>query len=168
MRKIYFIIGASGAGKTTATQELEKSRADIKFFYPDKEFEVPSLEEMTEKYGSPSDWQKAKTVEWVAYVKEKYLKDSPVVIETQSRGEFIELACKENGIQDYEIILFDCNDKTRNDRLLERGQPELVNENMNNWAKFLREDSQKRGAKVIDTSNLSREEAVKVLSEMLA
>jgi len=42
MNKIYFLIGASGVGKTATAEMLEKERKDLYFCYPDKEEIIPS------------------------------------------------------------------------------------------------------------------------------
>ena len=167
MKKLYFVIGASGAGKTTATRALEKKRTDIQFCFPDKEHKIPSVEEMIKEYGNTSNWQKAKTIEWVKNIKGKYLNEKPVVLDMQTRYEFIEIACKENNIDNYKVILFDCEDLIRNKRIHTRGQPYLVNPDMDNWARFLREDSKKRNVEIMDTSNIPIEEMGNVLEKVL-
>ena len=167
MNKIYFLIGASGAGKTTAAKVLENKRTDIYFYYPDQEQEIPSMEEMVKQYGSTSTWQQIKTIERVKDVKEKNLHTKPVLIDTQSRFDFIKEACDKNGIENYQVILFDCQDSIRNQRLHVRGQPELINEKMDGWAKFLREDCQKHGCAIVDTSNLTVEVMTNSLEKAL-
>src|SRR3989338_1350584 len=167
MNKIYFIIGASGAGKTTTARELEKKRTDIQFCYPDKEQYIPSEEEIVKQYGSSINWQKAKTIEWVKSIKEKYLNEKAVLMDTQSRYEFIETACAENNINDFQVILFDCEDKIRNQRIHTRGQPHLANPKMDDWARFLREDAKKHNCFIINTSNMSVEETVISLENSL-
>ncbi|GAB6091681.1 nSTAND3 domain-containing NTPase [Spirochaeta dissipatitropha] len=59
---IYFITGASGVGKTTLVANLKNQYSEKAwdFFHFDS-IGVPSLEEMEEKYGSGSEWQKAMT-----------------------------------------------------------------------------------------------------------
>ena len=167
MDKIYFIIGASCAGKTNTARELEKKRTDIQFFSPDKEQYIPSEEEMVKQYGSSSNWQKAKTIEWVKSIKEKYLNEKAVLMDTQSRYEFIETACAENYINDFQVILFDCENQARNQRIHTRGQPHLANPKMDDWARFLREDAKKHNWIIIDTSNMSVEETVISLENSL-
>lgn len=167
MNKLYFVIGASGAGKTTATTTLQNKRQDIQFCYPDKEQKVPSTEEMIEQYGSTDNWQKEKTIEWVKNIKEKYLKDKPVVLDTQTRCEFIEIACNKNTIKDYQVILFNCEDTIRNKRIHTRGQPHLANPKMDDWARFLREDIIKHNGIMIDTSTLTIEEMTTELEKVL-
>jgi len=167
MKKLYIIIGASGAGKTTAARALENKRSDIQFCYPDKEQYIPSEEEMLKEYGSSSNWQKAKTIEWVKSIKEKYLNEKAVLMDTQSRYEFIETACAENNIKDFQVILFDCEDLIRNQRIHTRGQPHLANPKMDDWARFLREDAKKHNCIIIDTTDMSVKDAGTSLEEVL-
>lgn len=167
MYKLYFLIGASGVGKTTASSLLENKRKDIRFIYPDKESIVPSKEEMIKQFGSVENWQKHKTVERVKRIKDEFLNSQPVLIDTQSRFEFIKEACKENHINNLQVILFDCEDSTRNERLNKRGQPHLINQDMDNWAKFLREDCKKNNCTVIDTTNLAINEMADILESVM-
>ncbi len=77
MHKIYFLIGASGVGKTTAVISLEKRRNDIKFIYEDreknKESIVLSKEEIIKLFGSIENWQKNNTIERVKKLKKSIL-----------------------------------------------------------------------------------------------
>jgi hypothetical protein len=59
----------------------------------------------------------------------------------------------------YTLILIDCDDRTRARRLLEdRQQPELVTDDMMNWARYLRLEAQAHGYEILDTSTLSLHE----------
>ena len=167
MNKLYFLIGASGVGKTTATKLLENRRTEIKFIYPDREKVVPSKEEMVKLFGSAENWQKHETIERVKRIKDEFLNNQPVLIDTQSRFEFIKNACEENKINNFQVILFDCEDSTRNNRLNQRGQPHLINQDMDNWAKFLREDCKKNNCIIINTTNLTIIEMTDVLENAL-
>ncbi len=82
---------------------------------------MPSIEEMEAKYGGPEEWQKAKTVEWVWIIKRDFLSDTHILFDGQTKPSFIEKACRENGIKEFEVILFDCSDKERKRRLVARG-----------------------------------------------
>ena len=167
MNKLYFIIGASGTGKTTAVRMLEARKPEgLAFCYSD-DIPVPSFEEMRDKYGSVENWQQAKTEIWVSDIKQRLIPNSSVVFDGQSRQSFIIEACAKNQIENYEIILFDCSDNVREDRLVNRGNPELVNQDMMNWAKYLREESKKRGDIIIDTSNFKIGEAADRLAEQI-
>jgi hypothetical protein len=61
----------------------------------------------------------------------------------------------------YLPILVDCDDETRSRRLLlERKQPELANERMMNWARYLRHEAMGRGCEILDTSMLSLDQCI--------
>ena len=52
--------------------------------------------------------------------------------------------------------LADCDDETRSKRLInERKQPELANDDMMSWARYLRRESKQSGCEILDTSSLS-------------
>ena len=167
MNKLYFLIGASGVGKTTASSLLENKRKDIKFIYPDKEMVIPSKEEMINLFGSVENYQKDQTVKRVKRIKDEFLNNQPVLIDTQSRFEFIKNACKENQIDNFQVILFDCEDSIRNERLHMRGQPHLINQDMDNWAKFLREDCKKNKCVIVDTTSLKIHEMMESLENII-
>lgn len=163
LKKIFFLIGASGSGKTTATKELERrGLANFKILYFDS-IGIPSIEEMEAKHGGPEEWQKIKTIEWVKVIKKDVLPDSHVLFDGQTRPSFIEKACHKSGIKEFEIILFDCSDEERTRRLVARGQANLANENMMNWARYLRKECQDRGYLIIDTTHMKIEEMVSQL-----
>jgi len=152
MKKIVFIIGASGSGKTTVAKELEKtSLSDFKIIYFDS-IGVPSFDEMIEKYQSPEEWQRVKTFEWVEIIKTQFISSTNVILDGQIRPEFIEAACTHFKIESYEIILFDCENAERTKRLVKRGHAELANEQMMNWASYLRRVSQEQGYPILDTT----------------
>ncbi len=62
MNKIFFIIGASGAGKITVVEKIEKMLPEFKTIYFDS-IGIPSFEEMNQHYGGPEEFQRVKTVE---------------------------------------------------------------------------------------------------------
>jgi dephospho-CoA kinase len=166
-KKVFFIIGASGSGKTTVTAALDAAYPSIfKVIYFDSSG-VPSVEEMRRKYNGPEEWQKINTFRWVKFIKERFLTQTNVILDGQIKPEFIEKACLENNISTYEVILFDCTDEERKKRLIARGDPELVNEQMINWAKYLRQESQKRSYRIIDNTNLTQEETLFQLLEWI-
>lgn len=153
MNTLFFLIGASGGGKTTAAKALEANKIPTLSFYYFDSIGVPSFEEMVKEYGSTDEWQRIKTIEWAQKLKND-LSSTSVVLDAQTRPSFIEEACQKANIKNYAIILFDCSDAVRKDRLTRRNQPELANEQMMNWAAYLRKECAERNAVVIDTSTL--------------
>lgn len=160
---IYFITGASGAGKTTLVSELKAKYADRVdwVFHHFDSIGVPSTEEMTAQFGSPANWQRAKTFEWVDRLLPKYEGKHIVIFEGQVNLDYIKEAFASYDFTDYTTILIDCSDDIMVQRLThDREQPELVNYDMKNWFRFLREQAKKSGAPIIDTSNLTKEQMV--------
>lgn len=167
MNTIYFIIGSSGAGKTTAVKSLEKDNPEeFQFCYFDS-IGVPSPEDMIKNFGSGDNWQKTNTNYWVKKMREESLSIKPAILDGQTRPSFIEEACVENGIEKYKVILFDCKDEVRKHRLIKRGHSELANDQMMNWAKYLREESLTRGYQIIDNTDLTIEESKEKLKTIL-
>lgn len=167
MNTIYFLIGASGSGKTTVTKEIEeKSIEGFKTVYFDS-IGIPSLEEMNEKYNGPEEFQRIKTMEWVKLIKKSILANFNVILDGQTRPGFIKEACLKYHIKSYKIILFDCSDSERIRRLIKRGQPELASENMMNWATYLRKQCQAEHFEIIDTTDLTVEKTYGQLANIL-
>jgi dephospho-CoA kinase len=165
LKKLFFLIGASGSGKTTATKELEKKGLEsFAILYFDS-IGVPSIEEMEAKYGTPEEWQKVKTIEWVQIIQRDFLPTTHVLFDGQIRPSFIENACYENRIGEFEVLLLDCSDEERKRRLIARGHTSLADENMMNWAKYLRKECRDRGYPIIDNTHMRIEETT---SQLLA
>jgi adenylate kinase family enzyme len=166
MHMTYFVIGASGSGKTSAVRELEKAgRTDLKTFLFDT-IGVPSEQEMIERWGSGGGWQRAMTVEWVKRMRSE-LANSNVLLDGQTRPSFIAEACEDNDVKSYKVILIDCSDGVRKARLLQRGQPELTNEQMMEWGRYLLRETEKIGGKIINNDSLSiRETAAAIASNL--
>jgi len=120
---------------------------------------------MAKEYGTSEEWQRVKTIQWGHRLKEA--EGEKIILDAQTRPTFIEEACREVGISDYKIVLFDCSDEVRRERLTRRGQPELASDAMMHWAKFLREKCTGGGCIVIDNSTLSLEESVSALLEVI-
>lgn len=159
LKKIVFLIGASGAGKTTVTKQLaQRNIPHFKILYFDS-IEVPTMQQMEEQYGGPEHWQKIKTMEWIDTIHSQYLPHTQVLFDGQMRPSFIKEACQKKRIKNFEIILFDCSDAERKKRLIERGHEGLADDNMMNWARYLRRECQARGYPSLDTTSISVEEA---------
>lgn len=168
MKKIFFIIGASGSGKTTIVKEIERMMLpNFKTIYFDT-IGVPSVEEMIQNYGGPEEWQKVKTIEWIKQIKHKFLASTNIVFDGQTRPSFIEEGCLSIGIINYKVILLDCSDEERKRRLFARGQEELADDNMMNWARYLRNESKQRGHLIINNTQLPEKETVSQLLNYLS
>lgn len=158
MHRLYFLIGASGVGKTSAMRVLEKRRPDIIFRHFDPIGALP-LEGTVNKSVSGEEWQRQITIYWVKRIKAEWLDHAPVILDGQTRQSFIDEACRLEGLSDYKIVLFHCEDVVRDARVIARGHPDLANSKMANWAKHLRQWALNRGDAVIDTTVLTMEQA---------
>jgi dephospho-CoA kinase len=167
MHRLYFVIGASGVGKTTATKVLEKRQPDIVFRHFDS-IGAPTLEKIVKKSVSGEEWQRQMTIEWVKRIKAESLDHAPVILDGQTRQSFIEEACRLEGLSDYKIVLFHCEDAVRDARVIARGHPELANSKMANWAKHLRQWTLNRGDAIIDTTTLTTDAAADELQRQVS
>ena len=165
---LVILIGASGSGKTTIARAIEHRYAEqVEVFYFDQ-VGVPSVEEMIAQYGSGEGWQRAKTLEWMAKLAQFARSGRKLLFEGQTRFPFLEEGASAAGGLAYFPILVDCDDKTRSKRLtIERKQPELADENMMNWARYLRREAKERGCEIINTSLLSVDEGVSYVMKQL-
>ena|SRR3990167_1050918 len=163
--KIIFITGASGVGKTTLVKELEKRYAseDLSIFYFDT-IGVPSVEKMVEEFGSCEKWQEHATHLWVEKLS-KLADKGAIILEGQFNPYFAIDACRKFGIKNYKFVVVHADRSVREKRLIkQRHQPELVNDNMNTWAEFLKREVLVCNGSVIDTSYSDLE---RVLSELI-
>ena len=154
---ILFISGASGSGKTTLLKEMAHRfplHATACFHFDS--IGVPSVEEMIKVYGSPSEWQKVMTEKWVERLLTEFSDKQHIFFEGQVNLEFIETAFMKHSFKNYKIILIHCDDVIRHERLRDnREQPELINQDMDNWAHFLKRQALERGVPILDSGALS-------------
>jgi len=162
------LIGASRSGKTTIAQAVEAKHAGkISVHYFDH-IGVPSVEQMIADYGSPARWQYAMTVAWMKRLAALAQSQKKLLFEGQMRLAFVTEAAETAGIS-CRSILIDCDDDTRRHRLaVDRGQPELANDEMIGWAAFLRREAITANAEILDTSSLSLDESVAAVIERLS
>lgn len=93
MNKIYFLIGASGSGKTTILKESKTILEKHFYLLHFDSIRVPTFNEMKKQYGSIEEWQKIKTFNRIKKIKIKYLSDLPVIFDAQTRRSFIKEGC---------------------------------------------------------------------------
>ena len=166
MHTMYFVIGASGSGKTSAVRELERSsRPGLKTFFFDS-IGVPSEQERIERWGTGDGWQRAMTIEWMKRIRGE-LANSKAVLDGQTRPSFIAEACEIHEVEFYKVILIDCSEHVRKTRLLQRGQPELANERMMEWARYLKRETMKIGGEIIQNDELSVGETAAALKTIV-
>jgi dephospho-CoA kinase len=151
--RISFLIGASGAGKTAVARRLEaRELASLQICYFDR-IGVPDVSDMIREYGSGEEWQRVKTHEWVATIRDQYLATNDVLLDAQTRPSFIEQACSVGKVGLFDILLLDCTDDIRRARLAERRQADLATKKMMDWARYLRNECRRRNLPIIDTTN---------------
>lgn len=162
------LIGASGSGKTTLARAIEQRHADaVDVFYFDR-IGVPSEEQMIAECGSGEAWQRARTIEWMVKLAALGAARRPVLFEAQTRLAFLQEGAQAAGNCAYTPILVDCEDEIGSRRLvLERKQPELANERMMSWARYLRREAQRHGCEVLDTSILPLEHCIRHVLDRL-
>jgi len=166
MKKIIFVLGASGSGKTTTVEYIESENPDKYFFAYFDQPKVPSEEEIEKQYGNWENWGIQRTNEWLDKIKNKN-KDRVTIFDIQTKPENIENACKKFEITDYAIIILDCSNEERKKRLIERGQPNLINDSLFDWAQFLRDEACKNDYIIIDNTELIKKKGFKKVKEVL-
>lgn len=130
---ILFITGASGVGKTTLLKILcSKLPTQSTICLHFDSIGVPSVDDMIREYGSQSEWQRMMTDRWIKKILTEYYDKNLVILEGQVNLEFIKVACKKYNFKNFSIILIHCDDALRHERLLNRNQPELISQEMDN------------------------------------
>ncbi|MEP7320459.1 MAG: hypothetical protein ABI761_01025 [Saprospiraceae bacterium] len=165
---IVFLTGASGVGKTTLMEQLQlKYNASSWAFLHFDSIGVPSLDEMINSFGSPSNWQEQITYTWI----DKLLLEIPnevIFFEGQVNLNFIQKGFKKHNFTNYRIILIDCNEAEMTFRLIhKRKQPELLTDDMKNWLDYLRNQALNLNVPVIDTSHLSEQEVLQTFEKLI-
>jgi predicted kinase len=139
MASFVLLTGASGAGKTTIARSVENlwlPNCGVHFFG------VPSVEQMRREFGPGHEqsgaWQRAMTLQWIRRIRTILDRGISVLLEGQMRIAFKREASAENQITSAHVILLDSDDTTRAQRLrVHRSQPDLANQDMMNWARYL-------------------------------
>jgi hypothetical protein len=150
---LFFLIGASGVGKTAVTKKLEARAIPwIRCYYFDS-IGVPTIEIMERDFGSGEKWQAMATAQWVERLVENNDNATIALLEGQTRPSFIQPALERADVRHARVVLLDCDTEVRAARLGGlRGQPHLVTATMDNWAAYLRGQADALGLPVIDTS----------------
>jgi len=150
---VCLLTGSSGCGKTYLCEGLTKTLSSPKvgIFHFDL-IGIPSLDDMIREHGSGEKWQEAKTYEWIgklAAMKDKTL----VFFEGQYHPQFALDACRESNLVSFQLAVVTCDQAVWERRLKgPRDQPDLITDDMRNWARLLRQWTVELGGAVIDTS----------------
>jgi dephospho-CoA kinase len=151
---VLFITGVSGSGKTTILEHLSgiSDLQDTVYLHFDS-IGIPSEKEMTKNYGSGKNWQKEATNTWITKIISKYKEKSLVIIEGQADIKFIIDAFNKHKFTNYKVVLVHCDRSSRDARLKEkRNQAHLANDDMENWARYLKQQALKFNIPILDTT----------------
>jgi len=169
MKKIIFITGASGVGKTTILKKLKEKNLNANWLFLHFDLAgVPSTENMIKEFGSPEKWQKAMTFKWIDDLVNNHQDKEIVILEGQVNFDFIKDGFFKHEFKNYKIVHIDCSKDVMMERLKnERNQPELATEDMKNWLKFLKKQAEEAEVDIIDTSSISAEKSVEKFERIL-
>ena len=154
MGKLIFITGASGSGKTTLLKDIKKklnpNLISINHF---DDIGVPSFEDMIGDYGSSEKWQEAMTHKWIKNL--TAIKDKKFIfLEGSFNPKFAINYLYQLKIKNYFLFCIDCERSEREKRLIEyRNQPELVTDDMENFAQLLKIKTVEYGGMIIKSKN---------------
>ena len=168
---LLIMTGASGSGKTAIAKAIEADRPSITVFHFDT-IGAPSAEVMA-SFGTGHEpggsWQRAMTLKWFERIATLVASGRAVLFEGQMRIAFIQEALNAFRIENARVLCVECDDSTRIHRLTHhRVQPELANESMMAWARYLHQEAIDAGCKILDTTNLSLADSVRaVLDELM-
>jgi dephospho-CoA kinase len=165
------LTGASGSGKTTLAQRILQSfPAACEVFFFDS-IGVPSVDVMKtwgDGHQPGGAWQRAMTLMWFERIAPVLATGKSVLFEGQMRIAFIQEALIASNITGATLVLVECDDKVRAERLTaHRQQPELANEQMMGWARYLRDEAEQAHCEILDTGSTPLDECVEILLSYL-
>ncbi|HEV2710597.1 MAG TPA: AAA family ATPase [Edaphobacter sp.] len=165
------LTGASGVGKTTIALAMEENYPEYTVFRADT-IGVPSAEVMA-TYGTGHQpggaWQRAMTLQWFERIVPLLNSGRSILFEGQMRIAFIHEALATHHISHARVILVECDDETRADRLTNhRLQPELANESMKGWSRFLHQEALEAGYEILDTGRIPIAESVQRIANYMS
>lgn len=168
---LLILTGASGVGKTTLARAVQRADDSCKVFFFDS-IGVPSAEVMA-TFGTGhqpgGSWQRAMTLQWMERLAPIVHSGQSVLFEGQMRIAFIREALAAQKMANARIILVECCDVVRASRLThDRKQPELANENMTGWARYLHEEAIRDGCEILDTGTALISEEVEQIRSYLS
>ena len=164
------LTGASGVGKTSIAQAIEDEYPDVIVYQGDR-IGLPSEEILSgfgpvEGPGGPL--QRGFALHWIGVIAPTLSSGRPVLLEASCRIAFLQEALKRHGVPHARVILVECDDQARDARLIhDRRQPELANENMRGWSRFLHEEALDAGYEILDTTHVPLVESVRHIGTYL-
>lgn len=143
------LIGAPGAGASTIARAVVDDEPDVQVASFDL-IGVPSEDEMVRDHGSPDEWRRWATGEWMRRLAPAVERGESVILEGTMQVAHVEDAARSVGVR-VTVVIVDCEDDVRAARLAEDGRSDLEHD-ANALAERLRDDAAERGTRVIDTS----------------
>jgi len=164
------LTGASASGKTTIALGLEKLHPELTVFRFDS-IGVPSAEVIA-SFGPGHQpggaWQRAMTLQWFERIDPILKSGRNVLFEGQMRIAFIQEALVGRHISNARVILVECDRETRVSRLRrDRQQPELANDAMMNWSRYLHHEAIEAGCEILDTGRMTLRESLRRIEDAL-
>jgi RNase adaptor protein for sRNA GlmZ degradation len=167
---LVIMTGASGSGKTAIARTIEVDHPSITVFCFDT-IGVPSRAVMATfgtGYQPGGAWQRAMTHQWLERIAPVVAAGKKVLFEGQMRIAFIQEALTTFAIDNARILCVECDDTTRSRRLTqERLQPELADESMMGWSRYLHQEAVEAGCQILDTTQLSLRDSVRAVRLLL-
>lgn len=167
---LVIMTGASGSGKTAIAQAIEEMCPLVTVFRFDT-IGVPSPEAMA-AFGNGHQpggaWQRAMTFEWLERIAPLLGEGKTVLFEGQMRVAFLREALHACKIAGARILCVECDEATRRRRLVQdRLQPELANERMMSWSRYLHQEAVEAGCEILDTTQLSLSDSARYVLSVL-
>ena len=151
MTAILVLTGASGSGKTTLLRAVEALEIPaVACFQCDI-----ALHDLPEEIRADGEVaQDAILDHWVNHAFDR-LGIELAVLDTQIRPQRAQAMLRRLGVADHQVVLVECEQSEREARLRgPRGQPELANPRMENWASCLRGQADALALPIINTSGV--------------
>lgn len=115
--------------------------------------------------GQAESWQREATFQWCSRI--ALLPATHVLLEGQTRHAFTADACAAASVDAWEMVLVHCAPHARVERLLKRGEPDLIHPEMEQWADWLVLDATSKGMPILDTTDQSIESCCTSLAALL-
>jgi len=151
-KRLVFLVGASGAGKTTVAAVLGGRKP-----WSGRVSSIDASDIPPPPAGEYSDSDEGRQY-WATqhFVAAALAKPEPIqLLDAQTRPSYISAALRAETSVEAVIILLDCSTEARRHRLVElRRSPELANSQMDCWAAYLCGQAHALGLPIIDTSEL--------------
>ena len=105
---ILVLTGASGAGKTSLLRELRAMRIPGVGCHELDSMEIPSAEEMIERWGGTMEWQNVATHHWIDRLLRNEEGHEVAVLDGQTRPSEVRAAFDGLGVRVGRVALVDC------------------------------------------------------------